>query len=241
MQGLKRSNSWQIAKCHDNLIQDKSKYVSIQCPVDVFLYNTAGDLVLAITDDAISTYTDEKIAVMVCGQEKSIVYPADSDYRIKIVASDGGTMDYAVTEVNGMLQTSVSVLAAEHAGNSQQIRELQEQKRTLFEHLVLHKLTEQYYQMKKAAIDNDLAQLKEVQTARSTQLSQRQADVKTKNANRELAQKVMDTGQLSSELVDALIERVYVYPGQEIEIVWKIAGFELSQSTVYKGLHKVTV
>ena len=124
---------------------------------------------------------------------------------------------------------SVSVLAAEHAGNSQQIRELQEQKRTLFEHLVLHKLTEQYYQMKKAAIDNDLAQLKEVQTARSTQLSQRQADVKTKNANRELAQKVMDTGQLSSELVDALIERVYVYPGQEIEIVWKIAGFELSQ------------
>ena len=98
-------HSWQISKCHDNLIHGKSKYVSIQCPVDVFLYNTAGDLVLAITDDEIGTYTDEKITAMVCGHEKSIVYPADADYRIKIVASDEGTMDYAVAEVNGMLQT----------------------------------------------------------------------------------------------------------------------------------------
>ena len=59
----------------------------------------------------------------------------------------------------------------------------------------------------------------EVQAAVSIQLSQLQSDEKTKSANKVLARNVMDVDRLNSELVDMLIERVYVYPGREIEIV----------------------
>ena len=79
--------------------------------------------------------------------------------------------------------------------------------------------------MKKGVLDAELTRLQEVQAALSTQLSQRQADEQTKNANRLLAEKVVDIGKLNTELVDMLIDRVYVYPQQNIEIVWKIGGF----------------
>lgn len=119
----------------------------------------------------------------------------------------------------------IDFLAAKQAGYRQQISEVQEQRRMLFEQMVLHELSEQEYRMKKGALDVELTRLQEVQAALSTQLSRRQADAKTKSANRVLAERVVDARQFSIELVDMLIERVYVYPGQNIEIVWKVGGF----------------
>ena len=118
----------------------------------------------------------------------------------------------------------IDFLAAKQAGYRQQISEVQEQRR-MFEQMVLHELSEQEYRMKKGALDVELTRLQEVQAALSTQLSRRQADAKTKSANRVLAERVVDARQFSIELVDMLIERVYVYPGQNIEIVWKVGGF----------------
>ena len=116
-------------------------------------------------------------------------------------------------------------LSSKHIGNSQQISEMQAQKRTLFEQMILGELSEQEYRDNKAALDAELVRLQETQAALSTKLAQQQTDEKTKKANKALAQKVVDMGNLSSELVDALIERVYVYPGQNVEIVWKVSGF----------------
>lgn len=130
---------------------------------------------------------------------------------------------------------SVSALATEHTGYSQRIRDLQEQKRKLFERMILHELSEREYRAEKAALDVELTKFQEVQAAVSIQLSQCQTDEKTKSTNRELAQKVVGAGQLSSELVDMLIERVYVYPGQEIEIVWKIAAFGHCKENLQKN------
>ena len=98
----------------------------------------------------------------------------------------------------------LDALSAKQAGYGQQISEIQEQKRVLFEQIVLHELSEQEYRMKKGALDAELARLQEVHAALSTQLSQRQADGQTKNANRLLAEKVADIGKLNTELVDML-------------------------------------
>lgn len=130
---------------------------------------------------------------------------------------------------------SMSFLSAKQAGYGQQISEIQEHKRALFEQMVLHELCVQEYRMKKGALDAELARLQEVQAALSTQLSQRQADVETNNANRMLAEKVADTGRLCTELVDALIERVYVYSRQNIEIVWKVGGFGSGGKEIQKN------
>lgn len=121
--------------------------------------------------------------------------------------------------------SGIKALSSKHTGNCQQIGEMQEQKRTLFEQMILGELSEREYRMKKGVLDAELTRLQEVQAALSTQLSQRQADEQTKNANRLLAEKVVDIGKLNTELVDMLIDRVYVYPQQNIEIVWKEGGF----------------
>lgn len=129
----------------------------------------------------------------------------------------------------------LEALSAKQAGYRQQVSEIQEQKRVLFEQIVLHELSEQEYRMKKGVLDAELTRLQEVQAALSTQLSQRQADEQTKNANRLLAEKVVDIGKLNTELVDMLIDRVYVYPQQNIEIVWKIGGFGSGGKEIQKN------
>lgn len=131
--------------------------------------------------------------------------------------------------------SSIDALSAKHAGYSQQICDMQEQKRVLFEQMILGELSEPKYREKKAALDNELVRLKEMQSALSSQLSQVRVNEETKNANRALARKVVDIGQLSTELVDALIERVYVYPGQNVEIVWKVAGFASGEGDIVKN------
>ena len=78
-------------------------------------------------------------------------------------------------------------------------------------------------------MDAELTRLQEVQATLSTQLSQQQEDEQTRKANKVLAKKVIGEGQLCTELVDIMIDRVYVYPRQNIEIVWKVAGFGPSE------------
>ena len=50
-------------------------------------------------------------------------------------------------------------------------------------------------------------------------------DEKAKRARAELAREVMGAGGLTAGLADTLIERVYVYPNNQLEIVWKMKDF----------------
>lgn len=109
--------------------------------------------------------------------------------------------------------------------NNQKLVALQEQKRMLFENLILHKLSEQEYKQQKAVFDHDLGQLQQVQVTIASQVRDMQADEETKKARKTLAQNVLDAGKLSAKLVDVLIEKMSVFPGQRIEIAWKIKDF----------------
>jgi hypothetical protein len=42
---------------------------------------------------------------------------------------------------------------------------------------------------------------------------------------RKIAGAVQETDKLNRSLVDLLIDKVYVYPDNQIEIVWKVADF----------------
>ena len=50
-------------------------------------------------------------------------------------------------------------------------------------------------------------------------------DEKAKRARAELAQEVVGAGGLTAGLADTLIERVYVYPNNQVEIVWRMKDF----------------
>ena len=51
------------------------------------------------------------------------------------------------------------------------------------------------------------------------------ANGQKESAKTELVREVVGASGLTAELADILIDRVYVYPGSQVEIIWKIKGF----------------
>ena len=98
-------------------------------------------------------------------------------------------------------------------------------KAALYEQLVLGKISQEEYRERKAEIDKELMRVEQVYDALSTQSSQMQMDADTKKASRKLAQEVVCADGLTAALADALIERVYVYPGNRLDIEWKADDF----------------
>jgi len=119
----------------------------------------------------------------------------------------------------------LDIRLAERADYGQQVEGLKAQKRALYEQLILCEISKAEYMECKAEIDKELVRLEQVFSALNTQTAQMQMDADTKNASRKLAQEIIDTDGLTAGLVDTLIERVYVYPGNQLDIEWKIKDF----------------
>ena len=93
-------NEWVNAKCHNmNAKSVKSKFVSIQCPTNVSVCDSAGKRILSIVDGKI-VECDPSITVMNYAGKKSFCYPADRDYTIKIDATADGSMNYYVCDID---------------------------------------------------------------------------------------------------------------------------------------------
>lgn len=81
------------------------------------------------------------------------------------------------------------------------------------------------YKSQKAAIDIELDRLRAIHSALKVQTARMQLDEQTKSARAKLAQEVTGANGLTAGMADALIDRVYVYPGDRVEIVWKMKDF----------------
>ena len=94
-------NAWESNKCHGTgqVISNKYKYTSIQCPVDVYIYDTNNDLVASIVNENVKE-SNEELTILVSGEKKTIVYPAYKEYRINILPRESGSMDYYVAEID---------------------------------------------------------------------------------------------------------------------------------------------
>ncbi len=75
------------------------RVVHINCPVDVRVYDETGRLVAAIIDNVPQEIADSSIvAEFNSDGEKRVYLPADMDYRVEIIATGDGTLNYAVNE-----------------------------------------------------------------------------------------------------------------------------------------------
>lgn len=77
----------------------------------------------------------------------------------------------------------------------------------------------------KAGIDRELDRLREIHSAMKAQITQMQMDEKAKSARTELAREITGANGLTAGLADTLIDRVFIYPGNQVEIVWKMKDF----------------
>ena len=114
---------------------------------------------------------------------------------------------------------------AEQADYAQHVEGLKARKRALYEQLILCEIEMTEYMERKAVIDKELGRLEQIYSTLNTQTAQMQMAEDTKNANRKLAQEITVAGGLTAGLVDTLIECVYVYPGNRIDIEWKVNDF----------------
>jgi DNA invertase Pin-like site-specific DNA recombinase len=101
----------------------------------------------------------------------------------------------------------------------EQIVAVQDEKLNLYERLVSGELDLDAYKIEKATLNAELEQRNAILIAVSAQANQAAAHTKLSA----LAESILKSDSLMREAVNALIERVYVFPDQHIEVVWTAA------------------
>lgn len=106
-----------------------------------------------------------------------------------------------------------------------QIQELTKQKLRLYENFLRKALDESAYTQAKAPYDTELDRLKHLHSLVAAKAAQMKSGSEAQSANHKLATEIVGAGGLTAALTDALIDRVYVYPGNRLEITWKMNDF----------------
>ena len=119
----------------------------------------------------------------------------------------------------------LDIRLAEQAEYGSRIEGCLEGKRMLYERLVQQEITAEGYKTQKAVIDAELDRLRDIYSRLKTQTAQMRMDDQAKSVRAELAREAVGAGGLTAKLADALIDRVYVYPGNQVETVWKMKDF----------------
>ena len=118
---------------------------------------------------------------------------------------------------DGTLRVDASV--PEHTEYEQQIEELQDGKRTLYERYLMGEIDLNTYKAEKAACDELLLKTKNAYAAVLAQAKQKQDEQARQDSRKEASKVIFDADTLTTEL---LIDRVLVYPDKRIEIAYKI-------------------
>ena len=73
---------------------------AIHCPVDVEVYNSAGELVGRVVDNQVDETVIQEVFFVLNGDEKDVYMPLDDEYTFVLTGNDTGTMRYTVTETD---------------------------------------------------------------------------------------------------------------------------------------------
>ncbi len=136
------------------------------------------------------------------------------------------TQAQIILSVDSLLDAGrLDIQFAEQAEYERQIELCMERKRVLYEQLISQEIGIEDYKKQKAEIDVDLDRWKNLRATLATQTARARMDEKTQSTRIELAQEVAGTDGLTLELTEKLIDRVFVHPGGQIEISWKMKDF----------------
>ena len=115
--------------------------------------------------------------------------------------------------------------ALELNGYEQNLKLLQESKRELYEQYILGILDIDTYKSKKAELEIQLADMKHLCSVVADKAKTAQEDYEESIKNAEIAASIDGADSLTKALVDQLVERVYVFPNNRIEIKYATRRF----------------
>lgn len=112
--------------------------------------------------------------------------------------------------------------AVRRAEFDNQIFELQEEKRKLYEALVIKQIDVNLYKKQKALIEQRLLEVQNTKAVVMTRLEAEQQEKERQHQQKDVLQSLIKNKGLTYELVDMLIEKIFIYPDKRVEIVLKI-------------------
>ena len=121
-----------------------------------------------------------------------------------------------------------TVQQAEH---EEKLRSIQDSKRHLYEQYALGEIDLETYRTRKAVYDTELVQAKNVHAVITAQTKQIKSDYEIKLKQQEIVQEVGNANMLTKALIDRLINKVYVFPGDRIEIEYATQDFLETQES----------
>ena len=131
----------------------------------------------------------------------------------------------AVLSIRADGSICLDAVAAERTEYEKQIEALEDSKQSLFEQYVMGEIDVETYKSEKAACDAAILKAKNAHAAIAVQAEKRQEEQARQSSRAEIAKAITNSDSLTPELVNLLIEKVYVFPDKRIEIAYKIKDF----------------
>ena len=116
----------------------------------------------------------------------------------------------------------VDTVALRQADFDRQIFELQEEKRKLYESLVSGGIPLPKYKEQKEQISERLLEVQNTKAVVMARLEAEQEERQHQRQKMDISRMLTESDGLTSELVDLLIDKIYVYPDKRVDIAFKI-------------------
>ncbi|MEG1407870.1 MAG: hypothetical protein RSD23_08420 [Ruthenibacterium sp.] len=113
----------------------------------------------------------------------------------------------------------------EKATYERQMQTCQSEKRMLYEQYFQQEIDLADYTKQQSACDLELDHLKQAITSLTLKAATVQKSHAEQTEMHKLAEDVLQNRRLTPTMTDALLDKVYVYPGNRLEITWKIKDF----------------
>lgn len=131
------------------------------------------------------------------------------DRKILLPAHEDGTLHLDAT-------------AAKCSEYEKQLEDLRDQKQALFERYLLGQIELDTYKSRKTDYDAEIRKVKNAYAAVTAQAKLKREEQARQSNRQEIVHSIAEADALTSELTDLLIEKVYIFPDNRIEIVYKV-------------------
>lgn len=143
------------------------------------------------------------------GLEEAVLITLKKQLEILLPAHEDGTLHLDAT-------------AAKCSEYEKQLEDLRDQKQALFERYLLGQIELDTYKSRKTDYDAEIRKVKNAYAAVTAQAKLKREEQARQSNRQEIVHSIAEADALTSELTDLLIEKVYIFPDNRIEIVYKV-------------------
>lgn len=232
---FKDRSKWYIIPDHHPAIVDKVLFDKVQETVRRFSqphkkqrdYLLKGIVFCGCCDHALS-YVANKRPYFVCRRSQAAENGPCHDLKVDALELEQviwGTIKAqleAVLSIREDGSISLDTVVAESTEYEKQIEALEDSKQSLFEQYIMGEMDAETYKSEKAPYDAAILKAKNAYAAIAAQAKKKKEEQNRQSSRAEIAKAITDAEGLTPELVNLLVEKVYIFPDKRIEIAYKV-------------------